>query len=80
MSGPCGASNPDGYAATCQDENPRHRYPHAASGEGWSMAWCTPPQPCRGGSCSGPCHAGDPHGRPGRIGQHGAGESATLGA
>lgn len=39
-----------------------HRGPHSAPGERpvVGAAWCTPPIPCRGGLCPGPCHALDP--------------------
>jgi hypothetical protein len=48
-----------GQQITCT-EPPLHRSPH--SGPGTSpvvgAAWCT--LPCRGRSCNGPCHPGDP--------------------
>jgi len=58
----CGVVNEDGYDVACQDEDAHHRSPHLAAGGGRGivgMAWCTPPEPCRGGLCGGPCHALD---------------------
>lgn len=56
----CGVANGDGYQVTCQDDDPQHASPHSAGGDGWAMAWCTPPEPCRKGPCAGPCHTLDP--------------------
>lgn len=58
----CGAANPDSYPVTCT-EPARHHGPHVAPGGGpgiLGVAWCTPPEPCRGGLCPGPCHADAP--------------------
>lgn len=43
-------------------ETAGHHGPHSAPGEQpvVAAAWCTPPQPCRGGTCQGPCHADAP--------------------
>lgn len=56
----CGEPNHDGYDVQCADEDPHHTGPHSAGGDGWAIAWCTPPVPCRKGACAGPCHALDP--------------------
>jgi hypothetical protein len=57
----CGAPNRDGYPVTCTSAP--HRGPHTASAPELgiaSIAWCTPPEPCRGRLCGGPCHPDEP--------------------
>jgi len=59
----CGAANLDGYDVHCMEPS-RHQGPHGAEGGGPGLvgvAWCTPPSPCRGGACRGPCHPDDHH-------------------
>lgn len=52
----CGARNPDGYPLVCASEP--HTGPHYAEAPEVGIlgaAWCTPPEPCRGRDCRGPC-------------------------
>lgn len=59
----CGAPNLDGHSVTCT-QPPAHRGPHAAPGNEpgvITVAWCTPPTPCRGRLCGGPCHPNEPN-------------------
>jgi len=60
--GICGAPNTDGHDVRCS-LSAKHRGPHSATAGGpgiIGIAWCTPPEPCKGRLCAGPCHPDEP--------------------